>query len=97
MANPITVHSFVVFLRLYWFEKRFQHIVDEARARRGTISKAKTRAKDDAADAERGVNGRSITVMHNGQRSRITNDGIVLEENVGKDREGGTTASSNAD
>jgi len=79
MTNPITINSFVVFLRLYWFEKRFQHIAREARQKRGTISKSKTKPKVDGADAERGVNGRKITVMLNGARSRITNDGILLE------------------
>lgn len=81
MTNPITINSFVVFLRLYWFEKRFQHIVREARQKRGTISKSKTKSKADSSDAERGVNGRKITVMLNGARSRITNDGILLENN----------------
>ncbi|KAL2164672.1 hypothetical protein VTH06DRAFT_3889 [Thermothelomyces fergusii] len=79
MTNPITINTFVVFLRLYWFEKRFQHIAREARLRRGTISKAKTAPKADSADLEQGVNGRKIIVMLNGVRSRITNDGILLE------------------
>lgn len=80
MANPITVNTFVVFLRLYWFEKRFQHIVRESRQKRGTISKSKSKAKNQAGpdDLERGVNGRKITVVLNGTRSRITNDGTVL-------------------
>ncbi|KAK3301978.1 cation transport protein-domain-containing protein [Chaetomium strumarium] len=80
LTNPITINSFVVFLRLYWFEKRFQHIVRESRQRRGTISKSKTRSKPDDEDVERGVNGRKITVMLNGARSRITNDGILLDD-----------------
>ncbi|KAK4241702.1 Low-affinity potassium transport protein [Achaetomium macrosporum] len=80
LTNPITINSFVVFLRLYWFEKRFQHIVRETRQRRGTISKSKTRAKPDDADVERGVDGRKITVMLNGPTSRITNDGILLDD-----------------
>jgi len=87
VANPITVNFFVVLLRLYWFEKRFQNLVSEARSRRGTVSKAKTRSKDDGADAERGVNGRSITVMHNGQPPRMTNDGILLNGNGAKEPE----------
>ena len=80
LANPITINSFVVFLRLYWFEKRFQHVVREARLRRGTISKSKAKLNPDPDDLERGVNGRQITVMLNGARSRITNDGILLED-----------------
>ncbi|KUI54362.1 Low-affinity potassium transport protein [Cytospora mali] len=79
MANPITINSFVVFLRLFWFEKKFQHIVREARNRRGTISKSKSHARTESVEPEMGVNGRHITVMYNNARSRMTNDGIVLE------------------
>ncbi|KAK0646404.1 cation transport protein-domain-containing protein [Cercophora newfieldiana] len=96
MANPITINSFVVFLRLYWFEKRFQNLVSEARAKRGTMSKSKTRPKDDIVDAERGVNGRSITVMHNGQPSRMTNDGILLNSNAKYEQDSGSSAMSGA-
>lgn len=80
LANPITINSFVVFLRLYWFEKRFQHIVQESRLRRGTISRAKSKAKSLPGDLEKGVNGRKITVMLNGHRSRMTPDGTLLED-----------------
>lgn len=90
MTNPITVHSFVVFLRLYWFEKRFQHIVHESRQRRGTISRSKAKTNPDIDDVERGVNGRKITVMLNGARSRITNDGTLLEDQVAPDQTGPT-------
>ncbi|KAL7626319.1 low affinity potassium transporter [Parahypoxylon ruwenzoriense] len=80
LSNPITIHSFVVFLRLYWFEKRFQHIVREVRSRRVSISKSRSKAKAGAADVEKGVNGRNITVMHNtAKASRMTNDGILLD------------------
>lgn len=79
MANPITINSFVVFLRLFWFEKKFQHIVREARNRRGTISKSKSNARAYPDRPEMGVNGRHITVMHHSTRSRMTNDGIVLD------------------
>ncbi|KAK4211947.1 cation transport protein-domain-containing protein [Rhypophila decipiens] len=78
LTNPIVINWFVVVLRLRWFERRFQHIVHEARQKRGTISKSK-RVQYDSTDAERGVNGRRITVMHSGNRNRITNDGILLE------------------
>jgi potassium uptake Trk family protein len=77
-SNPITINSCVVFLRLFWFEKRFQHIVKEARSRRPTISKTKSRFLG-GDELEKGVNGRNITVMHNGAKSRITNDGILLD------------------
>lgn len=78
-SNPITLHSSVVFLRLYWFEKRFQGWVSDARQRRTTIAKSWSRARDDVRGAEEGVNGRSITVVPNqGQPHRMTNDGILL-------------------
>ncbi|KAK0623617.1 cation transport protein-domain-containing protein [Immersiella caudata] len=96
LANPITINSFVVFLRLYWFEKRFQNLVSEARTKRGTISKSKTRPRDDIQDAEKGVNGRSITVMRNGQPSRITNDGIVLSGKVKDVEDSGSSDMSGA-
>jgi potassium uptake Trk family protein len=68
ITNPITINSFVVFLRLYWFEKRFQHVVREAsKSRRSiakTLSKAKTGERDTDGE-ERGVDGRTIVVMHN--------------------------------
>lgn len=85
-SNPITINSCVVFLRLWWFERRFQHVVREARLRRGTISKSKSQARVEPGQLERGVNGRNITVMHGGQTSRITNDGILLDENGQSDR-----------
>ena len=82
LTNPITINSFVVFLRLYWFEKRFQHIVKEARQRRGTLSRSKAKAQLDLSNAERGVDGRHITIMHggSGKQPRITNDGILLDD-----------------
>lgn len=80
-SNPITLHSCVVFLRLYWFEKRFQGWVREIRSRRPTFTKSKSKALNDAHSAELGVNGRDITVVPpNGRNTRITNDGIVLDD-----------------
>ena len=71
LCNPITINSFVVFLRLYWFEKRFQHIVKEAsknrRSTAKTLSKAKTGERDLDGE-ERGVDGRTIVVMHSTPR-----------------------------
>lgn len=86
LANPITLHGSVVFLRLYWFEKRFQGVVKDAKNRRATITKSRSQARDDLRRAENGinvtngVNGRHITVVpHNGRTPRMTNDGIILE------------------
>lgn len=70
LTNPITINTFVVFLRLYWFEKRFQHIAKEAKNRRRTISKSRSqmRGERDVEREEMGVNGRHIVVMHDTTR-----------------------------
>ena len=71
IANPIFINTVVVFVRLYWFEKRFEHIVQEARNFRKTKSRSRynTQGLDDNEKGnkteERGVNGRSIVVLHN--------------------------------
>jgi potassium uptake Trk family protein len=74
-CTPIFIHTVVVFVRLYWFEKRFEHIVKEIRGQRAsrarslrsgrTISRNKEeREQTDPSMLEKGVNGRSITVLH---------------------------------
>lgn len=79
-SNPITMHSCVVFLRLYWFEKRFRSWAREVRARRRSVSKSKSKSRTDLNMAEQGVNGRNITLVpQDGRTQRITNDGILLE------------------
>lgn len=88
MTNPIAINSFVVFLRLYWFEKRFQHIAREAKKNRGTRSKTKSQSKVPERDVnkeERGVNGRSIVVMHETTRPNgMTNDGFLMQDLAGQ-------------
>jgi len=83
-TNPITINSFVVFLRLYWFEKRFQHVVREASKNRRSITKTFSKVKTGERDLdgeERGVNGRSIVVMHNTTRPNgMTNDAARPED-----------------
>ncbi|KAK4992170.1 low affinity potassium transporter [Elasticomyces elasticus] len=68
IANPVFINSFVVFVRLYWFEKRFQHIVSEARKARQTRSRSRSVSEMEADEAlsrvERGVAGREIKVLH---------------------------------
>ncbi|OCK77309.1 potassium transport protein TRK1/TRK2 [Lepidopterella palustris CBS 459.81] len=67
ICNPIFINSFVVFVRLYWFEKRFQNIVREARNLRRTRSRSRTasEAKNDRdiGREEHGVGGRAIVVL----------------------------------
>ncbi|KAH8702003.1 putative potassium ion transporter [Talaromyces proteolyticus] len=66
-TNPIVIHSFVVFVRLYWFEKRFEKIARDARALRHTRSRTFTTGGDqhDAGREEQGVRGQSIVVLRN--------------------------------
>lgn len=68
-TTPIFIHTGLVFVRLYWFEKRFQHVVQDAREMRRTRSRARTisGSKDEStADREeRGIRNRSIVVLRN--------------------------------
>ncbi|KAI9887001.1 MAG: low affinity potassium transporter [Watsoniomyces obsoletus] len=75
LCNPIPINTFVVFIRLYWFEKRFQNIVREARNYRRTRSRSRTETKDERNPAleEQGVVGRDIRVLHRRQESMLTN------------------------
>ncbi|KAA8642919.1 potassium ion transporter [Aspergillus tanneri] len=68
LTTPIFIHTVLVFVRLYWFEKRFQHVVRDARALRYTRSRLRTISEDkdpEPYSREAGVGGRSIVVMHN--------------------------------
>ena len=69
VCTPIFINTFVVFVRLYWFERRFQNVVREARNIRRTRSHQRADTKDDGnADiVENGIRGRSIVVLHNGK------------------------------
>lgn len=68
LATPIFINTIVVFVRLYWFEKRFQHVVNEARNLRRSRSKSRTKTEmlevPEVEFKERGVNGRNIVVLH---------------------------------
>ena len=60
LCNPIIINTFVVFVRLYWFEKRFQGVVTHARANRGrTIPRRKSQdnIEVDMDREERGFGG----------------------------------------
>lgn len=71
LCNPIVIHSTVVFVRLYWFEKRFQGVVREARQLRRTKSRSRTntQARDDleANQEPRSILGRDIVLLRNDQ------------------------------
>ncbi|CAG7979060.1 unnamed protein product [Penicillium nalgiovense] len=67
LCTPIFIHGALVFIRLYWFEKRFQHVVRDARAMRRTRSRMETVTDDGDSEninrAELGVSGRPIVVI----------------------------------
>ncbi|KAF2021126.1 high affinity potassium transport protein [Aaosphaeria arxii CBS 175.79] len=69
MCTPIFINTFVVFIRLYWFEKRFQHVVSEARSLRRYKSRSRTKSQAkqdleiDPAREEEGVGDREIRVL----------------------------------
>ncbi|KAI1621831.1 cation transport protein-domain-containing protein [Exophiala viscosa] len=67
LCNPIFINSVVVFVRLYWFEKRFKDVVQASMTLRRTKSRSRnnTMARDDpevGAEA-RGVNGQAIKIL----------------------------------
>ena len=112
IANPIFINTFVVFVRLYWFEKRFQHIVREARNSRQTRSRSRTNTQamneKDPGKEERGVNGRSIVVLHGRGQSlgpgmeipaayRLENNGDVGSTSESLNSRKETSVSSNDD
>ncbi len=79
MCTPIFINTFVVFVRLYWFERRFQSIVKEARSGGRSRSRTKTEMKDertDPAKLEDGIRGRSIVVLHNDTGQKIGNTNL---------------------
>ncbi|KAF2220493.1 cation transport protein-domain-containing protein [Elsinoe ampelina] len=83
VCNPIFINTVVVFIRLYWFEKRFQGIVKEAARMRRTRTMSRTRSQaredtlTDAAHLENGVNGKDIHVLHNTTKTNGMNSHTV--------------------
>jgi len=73
ICTPIFINTFVVFVRLYWFERRFQNVVAETRNPQRTRSWTRTQITDDRGPGlvEKGVDGRSIMVMHNGDAHKF--------------------------
>ncbi|KAL9087245.1 MAG: hypothetical protein Q9165_006739 [Trypethelium subeluteriae] len=87
VCNPIFIHSFVVFVRLYWFEKRFQTIVDEAKEQRRSKSRSRTKseAREEAGIGipEKNIRDKKITVVrgHPANGPIRGNDKSALSEN----------------
>ncbi|EXJ91930.1 hypothetical protein A1O3_00480 [Capronia epimyces CBS 606.96] len=68
VCNPIIVNSAVVFIRLYWFEKRFKDVVRTSALIRRTRSRQKTETfgRDDPEQGSLvGVRGRAIQILRN--------------------------------
>ena len=82
-CNPIVVHSFVVFIRLYWFEKRFKDIVHSARIMRKSRSKSRNntinREDPELGKPEHSVRGRKIEILRD--------TGHVIEQPLGDENE----------
>lgn len=96
VATPIFINTFVVFVRLYWFERRFQHVVREARNLRRSRSRTKTELKNDLdlGRAERGVDGRDIVVLHD--REKLGTEGannVEMEKSTGFESESPASSS----
>ncbi|KAK9333811.1 cation transport protein-domain-containing protein [Lipomyces starkeyi] len=62
-TNPITISTFVVFLRLYWFEKAFKDIAQKSRLDH-RLRKARSYGVDGLDIESNGVAGKPITILH---------------------------------
>jgi hypothetical protein len=96
VCNPIVIHSSVVFIRLHWFEKRFKHVVEEARMLRRSKSRSRvvSKTKDDPelGRQEKGVRGRSIVVLRDGHAM----EGSLEDERAKADAAADSVSSSSA-
>ncbi|EXJ69963.1 uncharacterized protein A1O5_07036 [Cladophialophora psammophila CBS 110553] len=86
LCNPIVIHSTVVFVRLYWFEKRFEAVVKASSALRRTKSKQRTNTmpREDVEQGLPGAAGRAIRILRNTGRSQSHADAEKLEDSNGK-------------
>jgi Trk-type K+ transport system membrane component len=82
VTNPIFIHSSVVFVRLYMFEKRFKDIVRDARALRRTKSKSRTQPLDPEAQDLR---GRAIKILRDTGRRLTRHESAPLPRQVEDD------------
>lgn len=101
LCNPIIIHSSLVFVRLYWFEKRFKHVVQEARNLRSSKSRSKyvSKMKDDPelGRKEEGVRGRSIVVLRNDHTIEGSLEEEKMEINPISDNESSSSARKESD
>ncbi|KAF2436858.1 hypothetical protein EJ08DRAFT_666996 [Tothia fuscella] len=103
LCNPIVINTFVVFVRLYMFEKRFQGVAKQAknfrRARTRSMGKSEEKQDPNFTREERGVRGREIKVLHseNGHTVEGDMDGTVddIREKASGSSEGDTITPQN--
>ncbi|ODM23733.1 hypothetical protein SI65_01322 [Aspergillus cristatus] len=63
VTSPIFIHTAVVFVRIYWFEKRFQHLVQSARIIRRTGSMSGRSSLDvEQQSSKRRISGSSLVI-----------------------------------
>jgi Trk-type K+ transport system membrane component len=83
LCNPIIINTFVVFVRLYWFEKRFRGVARQAREfrRTRTLTKSKSEGKQgrDIENEELGVQGRQIKVLHGDETSESQDEHVDVD------------------
>lgn len=90
ICTPVFINTIVVFVRLYWFEKRFEHIVQDIRDQRKnrTLSRSRSQMRADGLDnpdaLERGVNGRPIQVVRDNVQATRTDHHEATEEDHAK-------------
>ncbi|KAE9992878.1 hypothetical protein EG327_007355 [Venturia inaequalis] len=98
LCNPIIINTFVVFVRLYWFEKRFRGVARQAREfrRTRTLTRSRSEAKHDLdiENEERGVQGRQIQVVHGDETSDSLDEKTAATGQAGSTESGrsGSTA-----
>ncbi|CAG8306166.1 unnamed protein product [Penicillium salamii] len=97
LTNPIFIHTLVVFVRLYWFEKRFQSVVRKSRDIRRTRSRNQTQTRERVQQdiGPDGVRGRNIIVLRETLRPLDShlrqNEVVVLDPNESEKTFGSNT------
>jgi len=87
LSNPVSIHGSVVFLRLFFFEKRFIGMTKNALLARAPLSLSRSKARQTEDVEERGVNGESINVVPGLRRLfGVANDGTLLAERPADER-----------
>lgn len=64
LGTPVVTHTSVVFVRLHWFEKHLKNTVRLSRSRSRRSSRTRSRISNDKERSSRGVDGRTIVVLH---------------------------------